>query len=176
MAEDFTKEALNIRQHLANFETELSLKAKAHKILILGDYGKNLPMLEQIRIKLTDGGYPAFLLKDIKNGIDVTDYDAAVLLTQNCDLILLLDGNSIGTGVECGLIMKSKELQEKTLFLTSQSFDALCDTANPYFYYPIYEYHNNMSEDIISKSIGMVKRETYRRAKIYIELQKSMQI
>ena len=172
MTEDFTAEALAIREHLKSFENQISIRATGHKILILGDYGYNLSLLETLKSNIIGGGYSAFLVKDLKQGIAVSDFDAASILTGHCDLILLIDGESIGTGVECSLIMNSKELQEKTLFLTSKNFDAMCDIRNPYFYYPIYDYHDTTQTDIINKALGMVKRESYRRAKIYIAEQK----
>ena len=176
MTEDFANEALQIHQKLKDFENNLALKAKSLKILILGDYKDNLHLLEKIRDKLISGGYPTFLLKDLKNGVAICDYDAALILTEECDLIFLLDGENIGTGIECGIIMKSKHLQEKTIFLTSCSFDELCNIENPFFNYPLYDYHDTTHDDIIKKAEGLIRKEAYRRAKIYIEGQKSIKI
>ncbi len=163
--------AVDIYQKLKESQKRREIIAKSHKILICGDYGDNLSVLEKIRDTLRDEGYITFLAKDLKKDLEIPDYEHTLLLMKDSDIILFVDGQNIGTGIDSGLIIADGEFQTKTIFLTNKKFEDIINLANPYIYYPMYEFWQS-NKELIHKSVALVKKEAHRLAKIYIDRHK----
>lgn len=165
--------SVEIYQKLREFQNRRELIAKNHRILICGDYGTNLPVLETIRNRLQNDGYPAFLAKDLKKDLQMPDYDHTLMLMKDFDIILLVDGIKIGTGIDSGLIIaEGNTFQTKTIFLTNKKFHDIVNLSNPYIYYPMYEFWET-HDDLIFKATELAKKESHRLAKIYLDKDKS---
>ncbi|MDI6722979.1 MAG: hypothetical protein QMD97_05440 [Candidatus Aenigmarchaeota archaeon] len=166
--EEINKTANDIQKRLMDREAQEYLAAREHRILVWGDYKpeEKKEQLIKIRDALREEGYPAFLQEDLKGNVEITDRDCSKLLVNGgINIIVKVDGDRIGSGVESELIMCNPELQLRTIFLTNQPFEIICDIKNPHMYYPIYETYTT-NEELIIKAIGMVRKETYRRVRV----------
>ncbi len=165
--------AVEIFQKLRDLQKRRDAIAKSHRILVCGDYGENIEILEEIKTKLINNGHPAFLAKDFKpSDMTMPSYDHTLSLMNDFDIIILVDGDCIGTGIDCGLIIGNGTFQTKTILLTNKNFEDMINLSKSYIYYPMYEFWTTR-EDLIYKAVGLAKKESYRLAKIYIDLHKS---
>src|SRR3989338_9038109 len=97
-------EVEKIQKLLKEREKQLYVNSRLFKILVWGDYGDKKSLLEKVVTALRGECYMAFLQDELKGDIQMTDHDCSVALSKGMvDMILFIDGRSIGTGVEAGI-------------------------------------------------------------------------